>query len=119
CADPEAWGKVCTVSINPCATVNGGANSLIAAGNSHFTMYPNPNRGDQLFVNLTGVDADIALANVDIFDLTGKRVLTRVLALQDGRLNTNVELAGLSGGLYLVNVSAGDESYTERLVIQP
>jgi hypothetical protein len=36
-------------------------------------MYPNPNRGDQLFINLrwwTGVNT----VSVDIYDMTGKRV---------------------------------------------
>ena len=120
CADPEAWGKVCNVTINPCATVNGGAISMVAEGNPTFTMYPNPNRGDQLFLNIGGVSNDVGTVDVDIFDMTGKRVVARTLAVQDGFVNTNVELGNhLSGGLYIVNVTAGTKTYTERLVIQP
>ena len=93
---------------------------MVAEGNPTFTMYPNPNRGDQLFLNIGGVSNDVGTVDVDIFDMTGKRVVARTLAVQDGFVNTNVELGNhLSGGLYIVNVTAGTKTYTERLVIQP
>ncbi|MBL7954706.1 MAG: lamin tail domain-containing protein [Flavobacteriales bacterium] len=120
CSDPEAWGKVCTVSINPCAEVNGGANSMTLTSEVGFTMYPNPNRGQQLFLNLSGVDSSVNNVNVDIFDMTGKRVVARTLAVYDGYVNTSMELgANVSGGLYLVTVTAGAKTYTERLIVQP
>ncbi|MCB9163616.1 MAG: T9SS type A sorting domain-containing protein [Flavobacteriales bacterium] len=35
-------------------------------------------------------------------------------------MKTNLELNGeLAGGMYMVNITAGDKTYTERLVIQP
>ena len=38
----------------------------------------------------------------------------------DHFLNTVLELNGdLAGGLYMVHITAGDKTYTERLVIQP
>jgi len=120
CADTEAWGKVCNVTINPCALPNGGGNSMVVEGNSTFTMYPNPNRGDQLFMSVSSVEEGVSTVSVDIFDLTGKRVMARTIAVQDGFINTNLELNGdLAGGLYMVNVTAGTKAYTERLVIQP
>src|SRR5690606_10193474 len=45
CADTEDWGKVCLVTINPCAEAAGGGSSLALQGDGEFTMYPNPNRG--------------------------------------------------------------------------
>jgi len=120
CADTEDWGKVCNVTINPCASVNGGSSSMVVEGNSTFTMYPNPNRGDQLFVSITNVEEEVSTVSVDIFDMTGKRVMARTIAVQDGFVNTNLELNGdLAGGLYIVNITAGTKAYTERLVIQP
>ena len=83
-------------------------------------MYPNPNRGDQLFINLTNVGADVNTASVDIHDLTGKRLSARTIAIQDGIMNTTLQLNGdLAGGVYLVNITAGAKTHTERLVIQP
>ena len=120
CADTEDWGKVCNVTINPCALPNGGGNSMVVEGNSTFTMFPNPNRGDQLFLSVSSVEEGVNTVSVDIFDLTGKRVMARTIAVQDGFINTNLELNGdLAGGLYVVNVTAGTKAYTERLVIQP
>jgi hypothetical protein len=99
CADTEAWGKVCLVTINPCAEVNGGSNSMVVEGNNTFTMYPNPNRGDQLFLSMSNVEEGVNTVNVDIFDMTGKRVMARTIAVQDGFVNTNLELNGdLAGG---------------------
>jgi len=120
CADTEAWGKVCNVTINPCAqaSVNGGSSNLSLEG-STFTMYPNPNRGEQLFLSVSTVEAGVNTVNVDIFDMTGKRVVARTIAVQDGFVNTNMELnSELATGIYMVNVTAGNKSYTERLVIQ-
>ncbi|MEZ4791381.1 MAG: T9SS type A sorting domain-containing protein [Flavobacteriales bacterium] len=124
CADTEDWGKVCLVTINPCALPNGGGNSLAVQGDGEFTMYPNPNRGDQLFLNLSKVQEGVNTVNVDIYDLTGKRVAARTIAVQDGFVKTNLDLNGdLSGGMYMVNITAagtaGVKTYTERLVIQP
>jgi len=83
-------------------------------------MYPNPNRGDQLFVNMSSVQEGVQTVSVDIFDLTGKRVSARTIAVQDGSVRTNMDLNGdLSSGMYMVHVTVGDKTYTERLVIQP
>jgi hypothetical protein len=123
-SDPStAWGKVCNVTITggTCLPAfQGGSSSMAVQTGGELTMYPNPNRGDQLFLSLSEVAADINTVTVDIFDLTGKRVMARTIAVQDGFVKTNMELNGdLSGGLYMVNITAGDRTYTERLVIQP
>ena len=133
CSEPAApWGKVCSVLINTstfCPSFTGGSSSLAQQGtNGDLTMYPNPNRGDQVFLSLSEVSADVRTVTVDIYDLSGKRVVARTIAVQasssrsggDGYLNTFMELNGdLAGGMYLVNITAGDKTYTERLVIQP
>jgi len=57
---------------------------------------------------------------VDIYELTGKRISARTIAVTDGNVNTVLDLQGeLAAGMYLVNITAGDRTYTERLVIQP
>jgi hypothetical protein len=58
--------------------------------------------------------------SVDIYDLSGARVTARTIAVAGGNVNTVLDLNGeLAAGMYLVNITAGDKSYTERLVIQP
>ena len=55
-----------------------------------------------------------------IFDLTGKRMISRTLPVIDGSTDRVVGLNGaLGSGLYLVTVTAGGEHYTERLVVEP
>ena len=64
---------------------------------------------------------------MDIFDLSGKRMVTRTIASQasssrnggSGFVNTTVDLNGeLASGLYMVNITAGEQIFTQRLVIQ-
>ena len=122
-ASIQLWGKVCKVNITSSsycpANGQGGASNLAVENTGDLTMYPNPNRGDQLFINLNAVEAGVNTVNVDIFDLTGKKVTARTIAVQDGTVKTALELNGdLSNGMYLVNITAGSKAYTERLVIQ-
>ena len=47
-------------------------------------------------------------------------ISARTVAVSGGNVNTNIALNGeLAAGMYLVNITAGDKTYTERLVIQP
>jgi len=115
-----AWGDVCTVTITACPDAQGMPMQNVDATNATLTMYPNPNSGGQLFISLSEVAADVKTVSMDIFDMTGKRVAARTITVQDGFINQSVELNGeLSGGLYMVNITAGDKTFTERLVIQP
>ena len=82
-------------------------------------IWPNPNRGDQLYLTLNDLPAADLTVNVDIHDLIGQRVATHTLVAQGGLLNTVIDLEGrLSGGMYLVTITAGDQHFTERLVIE-
>jgi hypothetical protein len=122
-ANPTIWGKVCSVNITTSTYCPGPAqgegSNLAAEGNGDFTMYPNPNRGDQLFLSLSKVEAGVHTVSVDIFDLTGKRAMARTIPVQDGFLKTNLDLNGdLATGMYMVNITAGEKTYTQRLVIQ-
>ena len=87
---------------------------------ARISMYPNPNRGDQVFLSIGSIEEGVETVSVDIYDAFGKRVSARTIAAQDGFVNSVVELNGeLSAGFYLVNVTAGSASWSERLVVQP
>ncbi|MBL7950443.1 MAG: T9SS type A sorting domain-containing protein [Flavobacteriales bacterium] len=122
-ANPTVWGKVCSVNIgtSPYCPNNaqGGGSDLALENNGQLTMYPNPNTGEQLFLNLSRVEEGTGAVNVDIFDMTGKRVIARTIIVQDGSVRTGLDLNGdMMSGVYLVNITAGTKTYTERLVIQ-
>ncbi|MBL7937818.1 MAG: T9SS type A sorting domain-containing protein [Flavobacteriales bacterium] len=118
------WGKVCAVTIStstycPGNGLVGGNNNLALEGDAELTMYPNPNHGEQVFINLSAVERDVNTISVDIYDLTGKRVIAKTVAVSDGVVNSALELNGdLNSGVYVVNITAGTKTYTQRLVIQ-
>ncbi len=121
CTDAAVWGPVCSLTIAAPAAQNGNQNfaseSIAAA---ELRMFPNPNRGDLLNVSLSAVEEGVNTVSVDIFDLFGKRVSARTIAVNDGMINTVLDLNGeFAAGMYLVNITAGETVYTERLVIQP
>ncbi|MCB0764389.1 MAG: T9SS type A sorting domain-containing protein, partial [Flavobacteriales bacterium] len=119
-------GQTCSVTIcnnPPCNQFNGGQqNSAIdtPVSNASLNMWPNPNRGDQLFISISAIEEGVTTVSMDLFDLSGKRMVARTIATQGGNLNTVVDLNGdLAAGMYLVQFTAGDRTYTQRLVIQP
>ncbi|MBK7946248.1 MAG: T9SS type A sorting domain-containing protein [Flavobacteriales bacterium] len=121
CHAGSLWGDICLLNTVSCVQGGGNQNMAQQGGASELRMYPNPNRGDQLFVNLTGIDASIETVSVDIYDAFGKRVSARTIAANgDGFVNSIMQLNGeLAAGLYTVSITAGEQQFTERLVVQP
>jgi hypothetical protein len=113
-----SWGDLCNVTItgNPNAMVLDGG-STTSTGDAKLALFPNPNNGQQLTVSLSAVEQGVETIAVDIFDLNGARVSAQVIAVNDGMVYQVVDVAGLADGLYMVNITAGSERYTERLVI--
>jgi len=112
------WGKTCNVTISGVVNAQ-GVSSNMSQGNGAFTMYPNPNNGEQLFITLSEVASEVRTMSVDIYDLTGKRITARTIAVQDGYLNTVLDLnKEIANGMYMVHITAGEKNYTERLVLQ-
>jgi hypothetical protein len=113
------WGKTCSVTIGSVVTLAGESSSIATQGDGTISLYPNPNNGEQLFISLTELGAEVSTVNVDIYDMTGKRVAAHTIAVAEGFLNTALDLNGeVASGLYMVNITAGEHTYNERLVIQ-
>ncbi len=128
------WGATCTVGITnaqsaPFCTQPGG--NLWGPGHDRtFTdgeeamtavmrLWPNPNRGEQLQLRIEGLHGDADLAQVDVYDLTGRRVFARAEPVSGGSLNTVLPLnEAMGAGIYLVNVTVGEQTFTQRLVVQ-
>ncbi len=67
-----------------------------------------------------GVEGPNQAVSIDILDTFGKRVSASTIAVNEGVVNTSVDLKGsLAAGMYVVNITAGETVYTERLVVQP
>lgn len=72
-------------------------------------VFPNPTSG-LLSVNIGG----LPIESVELYDLMGKKVLTKI---DKGTLQAEVDASVLEGGIYIVRVMSGGSSYQERVVI--
>ncbi|MDQ3101309.1 MAG: T9SS type A sorting domain-containing protein, partial [Bacteroidota bacterium] len=115
------WGEICTLNIGVQAQ-GGNLNTLHDEADQiapELNMWPNPNRGDLLHLSLDMIPEEVNTISVDIFDLRGQRLLGRTIAIQEGSMNTVLDLGNsMAAGIYLVNITVGEDAYTKRLVIQ-
>lgn len=81
-----------------------GRSELVSA------LYPNPTRGE-LRIRL---GAKAQQASLEVFDMTGKALLSRKLSNQE----TTIDLSGIGQGLYLIRVEAGGESFLGKVVVK-
>ena len=75
-----------------------------------FTITPNPAKGD-IVVTVSGSAQSMQL---EILDLSGRVVKTQVINRQDNKVNVRQ----LSKGMYMVRVKAGNNIYTDKLMIE-
>ncbi|MCW5900687.1 MAG: T9SS type A sorting domain-containing protein [Flavobacteriales bacterium] len=113
------WGWTCEVTIIPSAAPGNENMALEGDAASNLALWPNPNNGQQVWITLDELAAEVGTVAVDLYDLSGKRVMAREIATQGGHLYTNIDLGGLAAGTYLVTITAGDEQHVRRLVVQP
>lgn len=120
------WGPVCTLTIievvgsDPCGSnlPQQGLSALHEV--SDLSIYPNPNNGAQFLVSLKELPIDCETVDLDLFDMSGKRVLAERLPVQYGLLNATVQSTGtLNAGVYMARCAVGDQVYTQRMVVQP
>ena len=92
----------------------------LAATPSAPMIFPNPNNGDLLRVRWSvGPETDSEAVRVQLLDLTGKLIQQSTLNAEHGMLNGTLQLVGsIPSGLYLVELTNGHTTFTERLVIQ-
>ncbi len=121
CIDPlnpdSVWGDICLLTIQAPPAVDGNQN-IAMENEGGLNIWPNPNTGEQFWLNIDAIEVGVLTVAVDIMDLTGKRVIAREIPVTDRNLNTVIDLNGdLATGMYMVNITAGDKRWTERLVI--
>jgi hypothetical protein len=82
---------------------------------SDIQVYPNPAR-DQVFLSFTQEVASDVL--IQVFDLTGSRVITYPIAqVTPGEKTVEISTSTLRPGMYLLNINTGIGSFTKRLTI--
>lgn len=80
------------------------------------TIYPNPNQGEYLYVELNDLGNDAELIITDIY---GKQVQKEFLNTEDSNYNLTVKFnQKLESGFYLVTVISNGHSVTKKLVVR-
>ena len=82
------------------------------------SIYPNPSNGEIININVADIPADVEKISIDIFDMYGKMVHSEQVASTGSNLLVTMSMNDLATGVYLVNITVGNEVRTERLSIQ-
>ncbi|MDP2159627.1 MAG: T9SS type A sorting domain-containing protein [Flavobacterium sp.] len=90
--------------VSPGATLSSNSFNAIEG----LSMYPNPVKGNTLFVTSAANDT----MSVQIFDVLGKEVL------KSNVVNNTVNVADLNAGVYIVKVTQEGKTATRKLVVQ-
>lgn len=84
-----------------------------------FGIYPNPTKEDKKVNILIDIkDAASKNGNVEIFDLSGKKVFETAIANQTGFSAKELDLNRLSSGVYLVKITYGGQTESKKLIIK-
>lgn len=94
--------------------------SRIATDEITATIFPNPNNGSEVSINLSNIADEHQTVSVEVFDIYGKRVHIEQFANTGSNLNAVISFTQkLASGMYLVNISLNDtQVVAERLVVQ-
>ena len=82
------------------------------------TLWPNPVRDGNVHLMVDGLTEADQRITVDMYDMFGKRVIAQAYENTGEQLNTTLEVDGLAAGVYVVHISTGERSYTERISVQ-
>ena len=114
----DTWGSYCgTCSI----TIDNQQQMLDqhlvqAAGEA--TLWPNPARDGQVYLNIDGIEAATQQITVDVKDIYGQQVYGQAFGNSGERFSTVLNLPGdIASGVYLVNITVNGEVTTHRLSI--
>jgi PKD repeat protein len=80
-----------------------------------FNIYPNPSNG---FVNLDFVSTGSLNAKIEVLNVYGEVVFVKDQQTYVGKNEISLDLMNNSAGLYFVNISAGNQRVTKKVLIR-
>ncbi len=80
---------------------------------SGLMVYPNP-ASDMVTLAVKGFSGN---AHVEVFDIGGKRVLSRSTQLRDGALSLGLDVSSLVSGMYLIRLTTDNRREVARLAV--
>lgn len=78
-----------------------------------------PTRVDEHYINVHGNNKIKGTVRLNIFDMSGKNVMTQNLSVNEGSLDEKVYLKGLLTGAYIVNItnSSGKAVFNKKILV--
>lgn len=110
----------CQKCIDICVTEDQAQNNTVSVGNIDFqrlrieNLYPNPTH-DQISLEL--VTLDRGSAEVTVYDLTGKMVVTKSYFLTSGKQKITLMLPELNAGIYICSILFDGSSVDRKFVV--
>jgi hypothetical protein len=87
--------------------------------NRSITVWPNPINDATLHVRMENLDASITIANVEVIDMLGKRLMQQSFPVTKGVIIGDVELpSDADKGIYLLSITVGADQFTQRLLVE-
>lgn len=86
---------------------------------SLMNLYPNPNEGSEVYLNLPDLPSGGYAANIEVYDLFGKRIFQTFEVVNGNALSTVLRFEGkLEQGIYLVSVTVNGVAYTQKMIVR-
>jgi hypothetical protein len=82
--------------------------------NASVKIFPNPVK-EELTISITGNER---LLDLTITDMNGKVLFTEKVTVSGGEFKRKLDVSGYAAGIYFFRLSAGERSYTEKVVVQ-
>ncbi len=117
-----AWRSFCgaTCNLTIAAGPGQGGNRIDAVNTTSelLSIWPNPISDGRAQLRVEGLLDEDQQITVDVYDPLGRRVFAERFANSGSLFNTVLDLStAQSAGIYLVNISVNDRTYTRRLVV--
>ena len=81
------------------------------AFNKKFEMYPNPTSGE-IFLSAKGENQNVS--TIEVFTIGGEKILTTTFDND----NATIDLSNSAAGIYLTQITIGDQAFTAKIVKQ-
>ena len=83
-----------------------------------FDLYPNPLRLSDQEVKLSFLEEEATSIQVDVFDLTGRKIGSVMLNVPAGFSEQRLDLGQLTPGTYVVKATKGEETGARKLIVR-
>jgi hypothetical protein len=119
------YGTVCnvtTVAFTPASPLARMKSPEIESSElfSDMSVYPNPSAQDVVHIKYNrNSDQSTGRVELEVFDISGKKIIKRSLSLTDGELVYDINTTrSMSAGIYIVRLVDGKMTKTEKLIIR-